>query len=185
MRALPSLNCVWCCPYCWYFSWAFCPLPRHAIESQMLHFTAYVAARTVLVDSAAKGERAAAQFPAGSRNELFCWQSQAEMAGLSSLSQSGKTGGSANRPAGNHLAYTCRSVQGWIHGGSGGEVVRAVAGSLHRVQVGEAVRMQRFLVRVKALTRDEKGHASTVLHISLGLVMVCGGHLHSLRGSRR
>ncbi|HHV94570.1 MAG TPA: hypothetical protein GXX47_08565 [Firmicutes bacterium] len=32
--------------------------------------------------------------------------------------------------------------------------------------------MQRFLVRVKALTRDEKGHASTVLLISLGLVMV-------------
>ncbi|HHV94571.1 MAG TPA: pilus assembly protein [Firmicutes bacterium] len=54
----------------------------HAIESQMLHFSAYVAARTALVDSAAKGERAAAQFLAGSRNELF-WLAEPsrEMAG--------------------------------------------------------------------------------------------------------
>ena len=43
----------------------------HVIESQMLHFSAYVAARTALVDSASKGEEEAALFLATSRRELF------------------------------------------------------------------------------------------------------------------
>ncbi|NLA59384.1 MAG: pilus assembly protein [Firmicutes bacterium] len=60
------------------------------IESQMLHFSAYVAARTALVDSASKGEQAAAQFLATSRRELF-W--------LSSLSR---------QAAGRVLAVTKR-----------------------------------------------------------------------------
>ena len=47
--------------------WAF---THYIIESQVLHFSAYIAARTALVETAAKGEQAAAQFLALSRREV-------------------------------------------------------------------------------------------------------------------
>ena len=57
------------------FVWGILAFALYVIESHMLHFAAYVAARTALTDGSEAGENAAANFLAISRRELF-WFSE-------------------------------------------------------------------------------------------------------------
>jgi hypothetical protein len=57
------------------FVWGILAFSLYVIESQMLHFSAFLAARTALTDDAEAGERAAAEFLVGSRGEWF-WLSE-------------------------------------------------------------------------------------------------------------
>lgn len=62
-------------PLLFVFVWGVLAFSLYVIESQMLHFSAYLAARTALTNGAEAGKQAAAGFLVGSRKELF-WLSE-------------------------------------------------------------------------------------------------------------